>query len=261
MKRIAALVLALVVALSMTVSAGAVSYRKGSKGSGVMAIQKALNLEENGDYELKVDGKYGTSTYNAVKLFQKAHGLTSDGVCGPKTLAALGITENNNNPTPSTDDDGEDNSIMQKGSSGPAVKAVQQALKDLKYPVGTVDGKFGATTVSAVKLFQRLNNLTVDGKVGEKTYNMLFSGSAAPYHSSISETSYTTLRLGSKDTTANKNAVTRLQTALSNLGYSCSVTGYYNQATVNAVKEYQDYKGLKVDGIAGPATQAALYGE
>lgn len=38
---------------------------------------------------LDVDGIYGTKTKNAVAAFQSAKGLTSDGVCGPKTWAAL----------------------------------------------------------------------------------------------------------------------------------------------------------------------------
>ncbi len=35
------------------------------------------------------DGDYGAETIAAVKEFQKDHGLTADGVCGPKTWAAL----------------------------------------------------------------------------------------------------------------------------------------------------------------------------
>ena len=38
---------------------------------------------------LDVDGIYGTKTKNAVATFQSAKGLASDGVCGPKTWAAL----------------------------------------------------------------------------------------------------------------------------------------------------------------------------
>ena len=253
MKRIVALVLALVMVLSVMATASAVSYKKGSKGSGVLAVQKALNEDENGAYDVKEDGVYGTATVAAVKLFQKANGLTADGIAGPKTLAKLGITSNDNNPTPSTDDDGNDTSVMTVGSTGPKVKAVQQALKALNYPVGSADGKFGSKTRNAVKIFQSLNNLTVDGKVGETTYDLLMNGTPAAYNKSTNETSYTTLKLGSKDTTANKNAVTRLQKLL-----GITVTGYYNQATVNAVLEFQAANGLKEDGIAGPATWAAL---
>lgn len=37
----------------------------------------------------KVDGKFGKKTQAAVKAFQKAHGLTADGIAWPQTLSAL----------------------------------------------------------------------------------------------------------------------------------------------------------------------------
>ena len=55
----------------------------GSKGQIVRWIQEALHLT--------ADGTWGPGTDAAVKAFQASHGLTSDGVAGPKTLSALGI--------------------------------------------------------------------------------------------------------------------------------------------------------------------------
>lgn len=37
-------------------------------------------------------GIYGTQTVNAVKYFQRKNGLTADGIAGPATLKAMGIT-------------------------------------------------------------------------------------------------------------------------------------------------------------------------
>ena len=43
----------------------------------------------------------------------------------------------------------------------------------------TVDGKFGANTTSAVKTFQTLVGISVDGKVGPTTWNNLYTEYAA----------------------------------------------------------------------------------
>ena len=70
------------------------------------------------------------------------------------------------------------------------------------------------------------------------------------------EASYTTLKTGSTGT-----AVKNLVTELKNQGYfSGTVTNRYTTAVAAAVKAFQRAKGLSVDGIAGAATQHALFG-
>lgn len=64
------------------------TLRKGSKGAEVKTLQTALN---RAGASITVDGDYGNKTEEAVKTFQKAHGLTDDGVCGAKTWAKLEI--------------------------------------------------------------------------------------------------------------------------------------------------------------------------
>ena len=49
-------------------------------------------LKNWGYYSGSVDGIYGAKTKSAVKSFQKKNGLAVDGVVGPKTAAALGIS-------------------------------------------------------------------------------------------------------------------------------------------------------------------------
>lgn len=51
-------------------------------------------LKDLGYYFGSVDGIYGNATRNSVVAFQKANGLTADGVAGPKTIAALGLNFN-----------------------------------------------------------------------------------------------------------------------------------------------------------------------
>jgi hypothetical protein len=62
-------------------------YRLGSKGPEVKRIQ--LRLKELGFYRGPLDGDFGGGTENAVRSFQRAEGLTIDGVVGSKTWARL----------------------------------------------------------------------------------------------------------------------------------------------------------------------------
>lgn len=66
----------------------------GSRGDEVKQIQ--TKLKRWGYYYGSVDGIYGSQTVSAVKWFQSKNGLTVDGIAGPKTLAAMGITGTSN---------------------------------------------------------------------------------------------------------------------------------------------------------------------
>ncbi len=59
--------------------------------------------------------------------------------------------------------------VLKQGSTGSVVRTVQTRLKSWGYYTGSVDGIYGSLTVAAVKYFQRVNGLQVDGIVGEKT--------------------------------------------------------------------------------------------
>jgi peptidoglycan hydrolase-like protein with peptidoglycan-binding domain len=67
-------------------SASQPKLRSGSRGSAVTDLQKKLNKSKAG---LKVDGSFGASTTSAVKAYQRALGLSADGVVGPNTWNAL----------------------------------------------------------------------------------------------------------------------------------------------------------------------------
>lgn len=59
--------------------------------------------------------------------------------------------------------------VLKQGSTGETVRELQTRLKNWGYYTGSVDGIYGSLTVAAVKYFQRVNGLAVDGIVGEKT--------------------------------------------------------------------------------------------
>ncbi len=65
------------------------TIRRGAEGDLVEELQAMLNAKYGA--ELEVDSRFGKATETAVRAFQKAHGLTADGVVGPKTWQALGV--------------------------------------------------------------------------------------------------------------------------------------------------------------------------
>ena len=71
--------------------------RYGSSGNEVKQIQ--TKLKSWGYYNGSIDGIYGSKTLKAVKSFQKKNGLTVDGIAGPSTLSAMGITSSSSSGT------------------------------------------------------------------------------------------------------------------------------------------------------------------
>ncbi len=65
------------------------TLRKGMRGDAVRRMQHALLQHGFSLPRYGVDGKFGAETKAAVRAFQTAAGLVVDGVCGPKTWAAL----------------------------------------------------------------------------------------------------------------------------------------------------------------------------
>lgn len=64
--------------------------KEGSRGDEVRKIQQ--KLKQWGYFDGAVDGIFGPKTKEAVKYFQRKNGLTVDGIAGPATLAAMGIS-------------------------------------------------------------------------------------------------------------------------------------------------------------------------
>lgn len=63
------------------------TLHKGSTGPYVKELQTLLKYGYN--FNIEIDSIFGNETMGAVKAFQKLKGLVQDGICGPKTWAAL----------------------------------------------------------------------------------------------------------------------------------------------------------------------------
>jgi len=99
------------------------------------------------------DGIFGSGTAAQVKAFQRANGLTADGVVGSDTWTGLIVT-------------------VKSGSRGAAVTALQKQLTDNGY-AATADGVFGPATAAQLKAFQKAERLTADGVAGPRTWAAL----------------------------------------------------------------------------------------
>nr|WSW65992.1 amidase [Streptomyces sp. NBC_00995] len=136
------------------------TQRSGSTGAQVRAVQTLLNAQ---NYPVgEVDGSFGPDTEGAVRKFQTARALASDGVVGAKTWTALLAA----GATPDT----------AQGASGDTVKRLQRALTAALGSTVGVDGSFGPGTATAVRSYQTSRGLTVDGIVGPSTWGALQAG-------------------------------------------------------------------------------------
>ena len=160
---------------------------------------------------------------------------------------------------------------LRRGSRGPEVVRLQEALQRLGYYGMAVDGVYGKGTIAAVKTFQARTGLKADGLAGAQTQAALYAAApaapdtgtqAAPEEAEpaapaepVPAPAYVPLSTGARG-----SGVTALQTALRRLGlYSMKVDGAYGKGTAAAVRAFQQRAGLPVTGIADSATQAALF--
>ena len=151
------------------------------------------------------------------------------------------------------------------GADGPEVAAIQQRLEVHSFKVGTIDGSYGARTTSAVSAFQQSKGLKADGIVDKETWTALAADPApapetvqsnAPIESNAAVA-------GNPPTVLNKGAVgskvKTLQVRLEMQGYDPGpIDGIFGARTATAVKNFQKFKGLTVDGMVDETTWKAL---
>ena len=253
---------------------GGTTLRQGSTGSAVEQLQFWLNTLAQYDAGIPstaVDGVFGSRTAAAVRAFQRREGLTADGVVGRTTWTTLynefrSIQSDNGTPNayPGTP--------LRQGSRGQSVRLVQFWLKIARTVYAslrsvTVDGVFGAATAAAVKRFQSYFGLTSDGVVGRTTWQKLYE----VYNDIANKLLSANLRPGEYPGLLRRGstgtAVRELQFYLYLMSAyetsipAVSIDGSFGAATEAAVRAYQRFAGLSVDGVVGRTTWSSLYGK
>lgn len=142
--------------------------------------------------------------------------------------------------------------LVRQGDSGAEVTALQQRLQEMGYFQGNATGYYGSITREAVRQFQQAKGLKPDGVVGSNTQVAL---DGQPQQSIQPENGSSTslLKLGDRG-----EQVSAVQKRLSAAGFSGGETSKFDESTEEAVRRFQQAKGLKVDGIVGQQTLAAL---
>ncbi|MDP9429325.1 MAG: N-acetylmuramoyl-L-alanine amidase [Actinomycetota bacterium] len=145
------------------------------------------------------------------------------------------------------------------GDRGPAVADVQISLRILGLLPAVGNGtaadpfehtRYDRATELAVRHFQQVRGLTVDGRVGEETYRALSEarwslGDRLLHHDPVRP--------------MRGDDVTNLQDRLHELGYDAGpVDGVFGPETERGLRAFQRDYGLTSDGTCGPATLRAL---
>ena len=183
----------------------------------------------------KPNGIFGINTRRGVELFQLTYKLPITGIVDEVTWNEL--LNAMTSPFPSS------RPTLKLGDEGVSVKSLEQRLIVLGFLNEATDGIFDYNTEEAVRNFQKLVNLPVDGIVSPNTWRELDQSFAAVAVNI--PTIKPTIKKGSLG-----EYVKLLQNMLTSYGYFHGESdGMFNDITENSVKKIQEIYGVEVTGI------------
>ncbi|NLC32114.1 MAG: SH3 domain-containing protein, partial [Clostridiales bacterium] len=236
----------------VTSNGGAVRLRSSASTSLSNILQSVPNgasLEVIGLAGAWTQVRYGSNTGYMMSEFLQVIAAPSE---TPEPVEPQPPEENDNDPI--TEEESAYKRILRSGSTGEDVRRLQMRLSELSYTVN-VNGQYDSTTVSAVRNFQSLNGLKVDGVFGSVSATTIQSPGVR--NAGSNPLSYSSIRMGDKD--GADGAVSKLQGRLLELGFALTVDGSYGTKTHDAIVAFQHQNGLSISGIADALTQSQIY--
>lgn len=228
-----------------------VGLKIGATGDKVRALQQGL-LAAGIDVYGGADGLFGPATHRALVAYQKANGLTANGVVDDATAAKLSSAASSAPPASSSQ-----NWVgMTVGARGDRVKQLQRALLDTGLTVrGGADGIFGPATKAALVAFQSVNGIPQTGVLtaqGAQILGLAGSGGGA-VSGIVTPTGYP--KFGE-----HSSRVASMQRALMNAGITVrgGADGKFGSATAAAIMDFQRRKGISVSGVMNETTARQL---
>ena len=209
---------------TLTVTTTTSSTTTTSLPTTVSSIEEAQILLKNlGIYTGEIDGINGSLTKKAIREFQKLAGLVIDGVLGPNTINALINGEN------SYIDIGGGDVEISKTVYSEEIENAQLKLKELNLYTGPIDGINGIGTKNAIREFQKLAGLVVDGVLGPITSSALEKGKDSYVKKTIDKSTTTQSEPVTPVDSTNENFTVDLRNY--NPNADC-INGYVNDSQV-----------------------------
>ena len=132
---------------------------QGSQGSQARAVECLLR---KAGYSATVNGSFSADDAAKLARFRASVGLNPLKVVGPRPWSAL--LSRGSRP------------VLERGDSGASVLRLQRSLQSLGYTKLTLNSKFGATTVAAVKSAQKKRGLKQTGRTSKALWSALQHG-------------------------------------------------------------------------------------
>ena len=200
----------------------------------VRQVQKTLT--DRGYRTGGLDGRMGPQTKAAIRTFQKAEKLEPTGQLNGQTLVALGVQKS-----------GDKQAAEAQRYEPATIRKVQQTLNARGFRAGVANGTLGETTRTALRAFQKSENLEPTGRINDRTLAAL----GIPEDSASAGST--------RGAAAGGATIRQVQRRLASRGYKPGAPdGVMGAATRKALMEFQRAENLAVTGQPNRQTLAAL---